>query len=181
MKIVILFDRFIKKIKRGYRKYIFRKSTGCPHSDFTILGNMTLINQNIKIGHHVTIYPDVMFYGDGLIEIGDNCDIGNGTVIYASKESGVFIGNNTLIGAYSYIIDTDHGSEPGMLICKQKTISSPVFIGNDVWLSAGCKILRGSVIKDGAVVGAQAVVKGEIEENAIAVGVPAKVIKHRGE
>lgn len=181
MKPILLFDRFIKRIKRGYREYVFRKSIGCPHSDFMILGNITLINYNIKIGHHVIIYPDVMFYGDGLIEIGDNVVIGNGTVIYASKDSGVFIGNNTSIGAYSYIIDMDHATEPGMLICKQKNISSPVFIGSDVWLSAGCKILKSSVIKDGAVVGAQAVVKGEIEENAIAVGVPAKVIKHRGE
>ena len=48
-----------------------------------------------------------------------------------------------------------------------------------MWIAAGCKILRGAQIHDGAVIGAASLVKGEIPSNAIAVGVPAKVIKHR--
>ena len=40
-----------------------------------------------------------MFFGDGLIEIGDNVDIGNGTIIYSSKSGGVSIGDNSSIAA----------------------------------------------------------------------------------
>lgn len=40
-------------------------------------------------------------------------------------------------------------------------------------------MLKGSKIKDGAVIGAQSLVKGEIPENAIAVGIPSKVLKYR--
>ena len=89
MNPVLLFDRILRKTQSEYRKYIFKKQIGCNHSDFYLVGNVTLINRNIKLGHNVTIYPDVMFFGDGLIEIGDNVDIGNGTIIYASKSGAV--------------------------------------------------------------------------------------------
>ena len=48
-----------------------------------------------------------------------------------------------------------------------------------MWIAAGCKILRGAQIHDGAVIGALSLVNGEISTNAIAVGIPAKVIKYR--
>ena len=34
----------------------------CSHNDFSIVGDITVINRNIKLGHNVTIYPDVMFF-----------------------------------------------------------------------------------------------------------------------
>lgn len=180
MNIILFFDKVIQKIQFEYRKYVFRKKIGCEHKDFSIVGKINLINRNIRLGHHVTIYPDVMFFGDGLIDIGDNVDIGNGTIIYASKlGGGVTIGKNSLIAAQSYIIDTDHGTHAGELIRNQQNTVAPVSIGEDVWIAAGCKILKGSQIHDGAIIGAASLVKGEIPANAIAVGVPAKVKKIR--
>ena len=88
MNIILLFDRVVRKIKYNYRKYVFKKLIGCKHSDFSLVGDITVINRNIKLGHGVTIYPHAMFFGDGPIEIGDNVDIGNGTIIYASKSGG---------------------------------------------------------------------------------------------
>lgn len=76
---------------------------GCNHNDFSIVGDITVINKNIKLGHNVTIYPDVMLFGDGEIVIGDNVDIGNGTIIYSSKDGGVTIGNDTMIAGQCYI------------------------------------------------------------------------------
>lgn len=111
--------------------------------------------------------------------IGDNVDIGNGTVIYASKSGGVTIGNNTNIAAQCYIIDMDHGIKEGELICNQENTVEEVTIGSDCWIAAGCKVSKGSHIKDGTVIGALSLVKGEIPENAIAFGIPAKVKKYR--
>jgi acetyltransferase-like isoleucine patch superfamily enzyme len=54
-----------------------------------------------------------------------------------------------------------------------------VIIGNDVWIGAGAKILRDVHIGDGAVIGANAVVTENIPPNAIAAGVPARIIKYR--
>lgn len=134
------------------------------------------------MGKNVTIYPEVMFFGDGLITIGDNVDIGNGTVIYASKcGGGVTIGSNTVIAAQCYIIDMDHGTQADKRIVEQTNSVAPVIIGEDVWIAANATVLKGSDIKDGAVIGAKSLVKGEIPENAIAVGIPATVKKYRTE
>lgn len=61
----------------------------------------------------------------------------------------------------------------------QKTVVLPVKIGNDVWVGTGVTILKGSQINDGAVIGANALVRSTIESNAIAVGIPARILKHR--
>lgn len=176
---ILLIDRIIQKVIRSYRKAVFKKNIGCKHKDFHLVGKVNLINRNINLGHNVTIYPDVMFFGDGPIIIGDNVDIGNGTVIYSSKFAGVTIGNNTMIAAQSYIIDTDHGICAGQLMREQENTHAPVEIGNDVWIAANVTVLKGSKIKDGAIIGAKALIKGEIPENAIAVGIPSKIIKYR--
>ena len=73
----------------------------------------------------------------------------------------------------------DHGIIQNQLITKQPNTTMPIHIGEDVWIAAGCKILKGARIGNHAVIGAQAVVKADIPENAVAVGVPAKVIKYR--
>lgn len=84
-----------------------------------------------------------------------------------------------MIAAQCYIIDTDHGIVKDELMRNQKNTVSPISIGEDVWIAAGAKVLRGSVLEDGCIIGAQSVVKGKITSNAIAVGVPAKIIRYR--
>ena len=176
---ILLIERIKNKILRWYRKKVFCKYTHNKKSNVNLVGKITLINQNIKIGNNVTIYPDVMFFGDGPIEVGDNVNIGNGTILYASKDVGIRIGSNTMIAAQCYIIDMDHGIKAGTLIRHQENTTEKVIIGEDVWLGAGVKVLKGSKIGDGAIIGAGSVVKGEIQENSIAVGVPAKIKKIR--
>lgn len=179
---VLFVHKAINKIKKLWRRKVFRAYTNNKKAKVSIIGDITLINPNIRCGNNVTIYPNVMFFGDGLIEIGDNVDVGNGTILYSSKgNGGIKIGSNTNIAAQCYIVDMDHGIKKGELICKQPNTVAPIEIGSGVWIAAGCKILKGSRIGDGAVIGAASVVKGEIPENAIAVGAIAKVIKYRTE
>jgi phosphonate metabolism protein (transferase hexapeptide repeat family) len=52
-------------------------------------------------------------------------------------------------------------------------------IGHDVWIGHGAIIMPGVTIGHGAIVGSGAVVTKNIPPYAIAVGVPAKVIKYR--
>lgn len=97
----------------------------------------------------------------------------------ASKNGGVTIGNNSMVAAQSYIIDADHGIKRDVLIREQENSVLPIIIGEDVWIAANVTVTKGSKIGNGAVIGAKAPVKGEIPENAMAVGIPAKVIKER--
>ena len=179
MNLVLLFDRVLRKIKREYRQYVFKKSIGCRHNDFLLVENVILVNKNIQLGHNVSIYPNVSFFGDGPIIIGDNVAIGNGTIIYASKGNGVTIGKDTMIAAQCYIIDTDHGIQKGLPMREQPCKASPITIGEDVWVAANATVLRGSTIEDGAVVGAKALVKGTVPAGTIVAGIPAKEIKKR--
>ena len=59
--------------------------------------------------------------------------------------------------------------------------SLPIKIGNDVWIGVEAMILDGVTIGDGAVIGARTVVTKDIPPYAIAVGVPAKIVKYRFE
>lgn len=180
MKIHCFIQKVIDRITLIHRVKYFKELTGNQSEGLKILGKVHLINNNIQIGNNVVIYPEVQFFGDGEITIGDNVSIGNGTILYSSKKGGgISIGNNTLISAQCYIIDSDHGIEKNMLIREQSTIVAPVSIGNDVWISAGCKILRGSKIDDGCIVGAMTLIKGTFPSNSVIVGIPGKVIKYR--
>ena len=69
----------------------------------------------------------------------------------------------------------------GMTLCKKNKTAetSQTVIGNDVFIGANVTILDGAHIADGAVIGAGAVVVGDIPPYAVAVGVPAKVVKYR--
>lgn len=177
---VLFINRVIKKIRFNWRRATFRAFTKNKKCDIKIFGNLTLINPNIKCGKNVTIYPNCMFFGDGLISIGNNVTIGNGTIIYASANGGgVEIGDGVQIAAQCYIIDMDHGIKKDCPIRTQANTVQPIKIEQEAWIAAGCQILKGSHIGDGAVIGAGSVVKGEIPDNAIAVGAPAKVKKYR--
>lgn len=69
----------------------------------------------------------------------------------------------------------------GMTLVKKNNFeeTKQTLVGNDVFIGANVTILDGVRISDGAVIGAGAVVISDIPPYAIAVGVPAKVVKYR--
>jgi len=74
----------------------------------------------------------------------------------------------------------EHGFKPGEPIKSQPlNTQGGIVIGDDAWLGVGVIVLDGSRIGTGAVIGAGSVVNSEIPDEAIAVGVPARVIKYR--
>ena len=176
-KFWVFVGRVVGKISSIYRHQIFLAKADNLSGDVRVLGSVDFRATNVKIGKNVTLYPGVMFWGDGEIVIGDNVDIGKDTIIF-SKES-VRIGNDVAIAAQCYIIDSNHGMDTGTLIRKQPLQTQGITIGNDVWISAGVKVLKGARIHDGAVIGAMSLVNSEISENAIAFGIPARTSSHR--
>ena len=54
-------------------------------------------------------------------------------------------------------------------------------IEDDAWLGVGVIVLSGVRIGKGAVIGAGAVVSRDVPDGAIAMGVPARVVKMRAE
>ena len=74
-----------------------------------------------------------------------------------------------------------HGIAPDRPIKEQPlTTKGGITIEDDVWLGYRTIVLDGVRIGKGAVIGAGSVVTQDIPAGAIAVGVPARVIKMRG-
>jgi acetyltransferase-like isoleucine patch superfamily enzyme len=57
--------------------------------------------------------------------------------------------------------------------------SGPLCIGAGAWLGSGVRVIGAVTVGEHAIVGAGAVVVGDLPPKAIAVGVPAKVIGYR--
>ena len=139
-------------------------------------GHIYLYSTKIQVGKDVSIWPNVYFSGDNIV-IGDNVQIGYGTIIHSSK--GVVIGSNTQIAAQCYMIDTNHGTERGELMQKQPLESETIEIGEDVWIGAQCTVLKGVKIGSHVVVAANTVVNKDVPPYAIVAGSPAKIIRYR--
>lgn len=89
----------------------------------------------------------------------------------------ITIGSNVLIGANVAIRDGDHGfRELDRHRASQPIVSEPVQVGDYVWLGQNVVVLKGANIGRGAVVGANAVVTGNVPDGAIVAGVPARQI-----
>ena len=138
-------------------------------------------NAILEVGNNCTIQNYAFFQltmPNPKVYIGDNSVIGRHCMITAKNL--IRIGNNVLMGAYVQVIDHNHGMAVGVPIREQPAQIGEVLIGNDVWIGAGAKILANVHIGDGAIIGSNAVVTSDIPANAIAVGIPAKVIRQRG-
>jgi len=135
--------------------------------------------KSIALGADVRLGKGVYLaaLSSGRITAGDRVYIGRGTIILSHQS--VTIGPDTMISQMCHITDAGHGTAPGALMREQPVESKPVIIGADVWIGAGASVLPGVTIGDGAVIGARAVVTKDIPPNAIAVGMPAKVIRYR--
>ena len=128
------------------------------------------------------------------LSVGDNCYIEPplhanfgckhvklGNSVYANfnltlvDDTYITIGDNTMIGQGTTIVTLNHNLNPKTRV---NATPKPVKIGKNVWIGASCTILPGVSIGDNAVIGAGSVVVKDIPQNTVAVGNPAKIIKH---
>lgn len=181
MGLFLFFDKCINKWLRFYRKKCFEAYIGQKCPGLQILGKIHMKNKNISMGKNVVIYPNVMFMGEGEISIGDNTFIQVNSIIYSQKGYKVSIGKDVMIAWNSYIINTDHQITLGSPMIRQGTVSGDVIIEDDVWIAGDVTILKGVRIASGSVIAAKALVNKDTDKNGIYAGIPAKLIRKRGE
>jgi acetyltransferase-like isoleucine patch superfamily enzyme len=115
---------------------------------------------------------------EGSLRIGDKTVFGRNIVVNTYLD--VRIGGSCIIADLVYVTDFDHVFADVTVPIKDQGIAkSPVRIGSDVWLGTKVSIVRGTVIGDGVVVAANAVVTRDLPDFAVAAGVPARVIRNR--
>lgn len=154
------------------------------------------VKGTVGLGRHCTVTnpPGVqigagVFIGDrctltaegGELSIGDNCSF-NMNVFVGADFGKIRIGNGVLVAMNVVMRAANHRTDgsPEMTIRSQGHVALPIYVGNDVWIGANVVLLPGARIGDHCVIGAGAVVVGEIPSCSVAVGVPAKVVKSLG-
>jgi acetyltransferase-like isoleucine patch superfamily enzyme len=137
-----------------------------------------LVVQGATIGKRITFYPGIKINPAKNITIGDDVDLAWGIII--TTKGSVFIGDRTFVGYNTMIFSANHTVPPApekIFLAGHQL--SPVKIMNDVWIGAGCTILPGITVSEGAVVAAGSVVTKDVPEFTIVGGIPAKFIKKR--
>jgi len=133
----------------------------------------------LVIGPRCVLDRDMTIECRGSLEIGDRTIFGHHCTL--GVVDSLVIGPDCLIAEMVAIRDHDHRFD-GPLdvpVREQGTSSAPVRIGSNVWLAGKVTVLKGITIGDNAVVGANAVVTKDIPANAVAVGIPARIIRYR--
>lgn len=110
----------------------------------------------------------------GDVIIGDHTRIGlHNTVI-----GPVTIGSHVNLAQGITITALNHNFEDKeKFIDEQGINTTPVTIGNDIWIGANAVVLPGVTIGDHSVIAAGAVVTKNIPSHSLVAGVPAKIIK----
>lgn len=133
----------------------------------------------------------------GAIRLGPGCELDDGVTIASASgavvdlASGVFVGHHSTIAAASSVRigagtflaelvsvrDHDH-NETHPIASGSKNVEA-VTIGADCWLASKVTIVRGASIGDGVIVGANSVVRGVLDVDVVAVGLPAVARRQR--
>jgi acetyltransferase-like isoleucine patch superfamily enzyme len=133
---------------------------------------------DLRIGEACILDRDMTIECHGALHIGARVIFGHHCTL-ASRQS-LLIGDDSLLAEMVSIRDHDHCFDQlDVPIREQGAVSAPVCIGRNVWIGAKATVVRGVTIGDNAIIGANAVVTRDIPANAIAVGIPARVIKMR--
>jgi acetyltransferase-like isoleucine patch superfamily enzyme len=159
------------------------------------------IGAHCFIDDYVTIYAH---HDGGEVRLGEGVHLYRGTIIEVGRGGSVLIGDHTHIQAYcnikgflgSTIIGRnvqvaphcgfspyEHRFDDLSAAIREQDIASAgdIVLGDNVWLGLSVQVLDGVTIGEGTVVGAGAVVTKSLPANCVAVGVPAHVLRSRGQ
>lgn len=167
----------MKKYLLGLLKHIFNKKI----SILAQIDNVSKLSNKAKINRFAKMYNSSL--GEYSI-VGSNTQIVNADIgKFCSVSWGISIGLAAHplknISSSPIFVSKYNGTETSWTNKNTFVQDSRVTIGNDVWIGAKAIIVSGVKIGDGAVIGAGAIVTKDLPDYAIAVGVPAKIIKYR--
>ncbi len=133
-------------------------------------------------GANVSFAPNVSFRTAERITIGAGTHIGEYSTIWAGNATGrITFGEKALLAPRVTVTASNYGTARGVPPMDQPKVEQDIVIGAGTWLGADVVVLAGVTIGDGAIVAAGAVVTRDIPADAIAGGVPAKVIGWRSD
>lgn len=113
---------------------------------------------------------------DAILSFGRHFHNSVGMAIVCTKN--ITLGDNVGVSWDTLTMDSDWHPLVSTVTEEMKPYQKDIFIGDNVWIDCGCKILKGSCIANSCVIGAGTVVSGRFAAaNFIIVGQSAKVVK----
>lgn len=117
------------------------------------------------------------------VDYGEHISIGARTFVNynltALDVAPIVIGEDCQIGPNVQLLTPTHPVDPQPRRDKLEA-ALPITLGGNVWLGGGVIVCPGATIGDNSVIGAGAVVTGDIPANVVAVGNPARVVREIG-
>lgn len=151
----------------------FRYLKRCVGAGSVIGAATQIVNSgNVRIGRNCLLQDAVYIRAgtQGRVVIADRAAINSFCRFFG--HGGIEIGEDTQVGPGTLITTTTHDYSREL-----ETSFEPVVIGRGVWIGANVTILPGVVIGDFCVIGAGSVVNRSIPAESLAVGVPARVVR----
>lgn len=136
-------------------------------------------NKGIAIGNGVFVGRNtILSCKNGDIEVDDRANLGFNCEIFSASR--VRVGKSVLMAAYTYLVGGDHlYDRVDIPVLEQGRTARGIEVDDNVWLGTHVVVTDGSRVGHDAIIGAGAVVVGEIPEFSIATGIPAKIVRDR--
>lgn len=125
--------------------------------------------KNLRIGRNITIYNPSNVY------IGSNVYIAYGCWFMGGER--ITIGDEVIFGPYCVVVSSNH-SRSEQTFRYGAPVLEPIHIGCGTWIAAHVTVTAGTIVGKGTLIAANSVARGEIPDNVLAAGQPARVIKH---
>jgi maltose O-acetyltransferase len=128
-------------------------------------------------GTNVNIGKGARFGNGRYIQIGSNSGIG----MDCKVPNNIIIGEDVMMGLNVTIFGSNHNYEKTDIPMRKQGMKSydPVVIEDDVWIGSNVMIMPGLRILKGTIVGAGSIVTKSFPSYSIIAGNPAKLIKSR--
>jgi putative colanic acid biosynthesis acetyltransferase WcaF len=126
-----------------------------------------------RIGKGVHVYPGVRIWAPWNLDLGDECGIASGAILYSQGK--ITIGKRSVVSQGAHLVAGTHDySKPGFPL-----LTKPIVIHDHVWIAAEAFIHPGITIGEGCVIGARSVVIKDMPPWMVCSGHPCEPIKER--
>lgn len=125
-------------------------------------GGALIVGRGVRVLHGsvLSVLPGAV------LELKDGCILNHGVVVYCASR--IEIGRESRIAHYCSVIDHDYDIRSSDSAFDVPKVSTPIIIGNNVWVGANTVILRGATIGKQCVIGAKSLVKKSVPDGMLA-------------
>lgn len=183
-----LLDKKLEKdtTYEGYKVLGYLENIQNLVEEHGVYGGIVAIGDNFTrykvVNTILDLYPDFKFINaiHPSVIMGKNVKIGSGCLIMP----GVILNNNANVGNHCILLtrsSLDHDTTVGDFssFSPGVTTGGRVNVGNCSVIGIGANILHCKSIGNHCVIGGGALINKDIEDNSIAYGVPARIVKKR--